>query len=67
MWNMSDELASFPGASTGATGGETQENATDLTQELVAKIADRIYAMLIRDMKIELERGRYWIESDRGE
>ena len=64
---MSDELTSYPNASTGAAGVEAQENATDLTQELVAKIADRIYAMLLRDMKIERERGRYSIESNRGE
>jgi len=67
MWNMSDELTSFPTASTGAAGDEIQEKATALTQELVIRIADRIYAMLLRDMKIEHERGRYWIESDRGD
>jgi hypothetical protein len=64
---MSDELTSFPGASTGAAVDEAQEKAIALTQELVAKIADRIYAMLLRDMKVERERGRFWIESDRGE
>ncbi len=64
---MSDELTSFPGTSTGAAGDEAQEKAIVLTQELVARIADRIYAMLVRDMKIERERGRYWVESDRGE
>ena len=62
---MSDELTSFPSVST--AGADTQEKTTVLTQELVAKIADRIYAMLLHDMKIERERGRYWIESDRGE
>ena len=64
---MSDERTSFAAASTGAAGAETQEKAAALTEELVAKIADRIYAMLVHDMKIERERGRYWIESDRGE
>ena len=67
MWNMSEELNSFPGTSIDAADAAAQEKTTALTQELVAKIADRIYAMLLRDMKIERERGRYWIESDRGE
>jgi hypothetical protein len=67
MWNMADERTSFLTASTGAAGDEVQEKAMAVTEELVAKIADRIYAMLVRDMRIERERGRYWIESNRGE
>jgi hypothetical protein len=64
---MPDELTSLPATSTGATGVEAQDKVTVLTQELVTKIADRIYAMLLRDMKIERERSRYCIESDRGD
>lgn len=64
---MADELTSFQSTSIGAAGEETQGETNALTQELVAKIADRIYAMLLRDMKIEHERGRYWIESDPGD
>jgi len=45
--------------------GQAQESA--ISQELVEKIADRIYAMLLHEMRSERERGRYWIESNRGE
>lgn len=64
---MSDESRPSSNTSTGTAGAEAQEKAAAQSQELVAKVADRVYAMLMREMKIERERGRYWVESNRGE
>ena len=37
---------------------EVQQSTRENTQELVEKVADRVYEMLLQEMRIEYERGR---------
>ena len=64
---MSDDFTPSANPSTGAASADAQEQTTALTPELVAKVSDRVYALLLRDMKMERERCRYGIESNRGD
>lgn len=41
-----------------SSGRETMNQHNELTAEQVRQIADRVYAMLLRDLRIEQERGR---------
>ncbi len=36
----------------------------ELTEELVEKIAERVYKMLMEDIKLEYERGRGYLNND---
>jgi hypothetical protein len=37
---------------------EVQESPSEITRELAKKVADRVYEMLLQEMRIEYERGR---------
>lgn len=54
----SSELSESARAAEASTWqGNSSQNST-ITQELVERIADKVYAMLIAELKIEQERGR---------
>jgi hypothetical protein len=38
--------------------GNTSQNQTQLNDELVQKVSEKVYAMLLQDLTIELERSR---------
>ena len=42
-----------------------QSKSPSVTQELVREIADRVFMMLLHDLKIERERGRFLSRSHR--
>lgn len=41
-----------------ASNRQAGSQAGELTAELVRQVADRVYAMLLRDLRIEQERAR---------
>lgn len=59
---MPVELQSDFGTSNRFRSAGGQPKKIVITQELVMAIADRIYALLIHEVKIERERGRSFID-----
>lgn len=47
--------------STNHTTGSNGKAASRITPEMVAAVADKVYAMLLRDLRLEFERQR-WLQ-----
>jgi hypothetical protein len=50
------------GVPAGQATGSTERHQNGVTPELVEEIAAKVYAMLLRDLKIEQERHRWLVK-----
>ena len=62
---MPAELQNQPGESSASRPGNKPTKQLTITTELVQAIADRIYAMLLHDLRIERERERLYVREGR--
>ena len=62
---MQAELQNQPDGSAPSKPGEESTKQMEITPELVRAISDRIYAMLLQDLRIERERERLYVRDGR--
>ncbi len=62
---MPAELQNQPDGSASSKLMSESTKQTAITSELVHAIADRIYALLLHDLRIERERERFFVREDR--
>ena len=62
---MSAELQTQPGESAPSKPVRESAKKVEITPELVHAVADRIYAMLLHDLRIERERLRFFVQDGR--
>lgn len=62
---MPAELQNRPDGSAPAKPVGESTKQTEITPELIHAITDRIYAMLLHDLRIERERERFFVREGR--